>query len=111
MRLVASLVSERVQRQRLTPWKPNLAVVVDAIQFVRLICAMSVPSHKRSLRPRPSREDSPCSGLSAFEQEIFRESDRPAYGSTGGPGRGARPGGAGIGSPVGFPALRDSALA
>ena len=35
IQLVASLVSERVQRQRLTPWKPNLAVVVDAIQ----ICA------------------------------------------------------------------------
>ena len=68
IQFVASLVSERVQRQRLTPWKPNLAVVVDAIQFVRLICAMSVPSHKRSLRLRPSREDSPRSGLSAFER-------------------------------------------
>ncbi|CAE7253040.1 unnamed protein product [Symbiodinium sp. CCMP2592] len=32
---VASLVSERTHRQRLTPWKPNLVVIVDAIQ----ICA------------------------------------------------------------------------
>ncbi|CAE7235700.1 unnamed protein product [Symbiodinium sp. CCMP2592] len=33
IQLVASLVSERVQRQRLTPWKPNFAVIVDAIQI------------------------------------------------------------------------------
>ena len=44
IQLVASLVSERVQRQRLTPWKPNLAVVVDAIQ----ICAAHL-CHERPI--------------------------------------------------------------
>ena len=42
--LVASLAFERAQKQQLTPWKPNLAVIVDATQ----ICAAHL-CHERPI--------------------------------------------------------------
>ena len=42
--LVASLAFERAQKQKLTPWKPNLAVIVDATQ----ICAAHL-CHERPI--------------------------------------------------------------